>query len=117
METLFPNMINHVTELDISFYNDPGTCWENGTNCDADVGPNPPTSLLATHARIFRDLFNGLKTRNSVESLTVWGILDGDNWLNFAPIERYNHPLLFTREGEPKPAALAVANPDYVIPE
>jgi len=34
----FAGLINHVTELDVNFYNDPGTCWQNGTNCRPDLG-------------------------------------------------------------------------------
>ena len=72
--------------------------------------------MLATQAQIFRDVFAGLRGRSSVTSVTTWGVTDNESWLNHAPAERYNFPLLFDREGEPKPAFWAIVNPDYVIP-
>jgi len=46
----------------------------------------------------------GLVTR-----VTLWGVSDKDSWKNNWPIRgRTNYPLLFDREGEPKPAVKAV---------
>lgn len=40
-----------------------------------------------------------------VARVTFWGVTDRDSWLNNFPIRgRTNHPLLFDREGKPKPA-------------
>ncbi len=111
----FAGLINHITELDVSFYQDPGSCYETGTNCQADLGPTPPADLLADQARLLRDIFNQLVTKPSVESVTFWGVRDGDSWLNTNPAERYNYPLLFNREGEPKPAFHAITDPSYQI--
>ena len=111
----FMGLINHITELDMDVYTNPGSCWESQTNCEADVGPNPPAEILAAQAQKMRDLFNGFKARTSVESVTMWGVIDSDSWLNTAPIERFNHPLLFDRAGEPKPGFLAITDDDYVI--
>jgi endo-1,4-beta-xylanase len=47
-----------------------------------------------------------LKHRDVVERVTLWGVTDGDSWLNTPG--RMNHPLLFDREGHPKPAFTAV---------
>jgi len=116
VDNQFMGLVNHVTELDVSYYNDPGSCWVSETNCDADLGPNAPADMLATQAQLLRDLFAGFRARPSVTSVTSWGVTDGDSWLNVAPTERYNHPLLFDREGEPKPAFWAIVDPDYVIP-
>ena len=33
---------------------------------------------------------------------------DGQSWLNDFPWQRVNHPLLFDRTGQPKPAVAAV---------
>jgi endo-1,4-beta-xylanase len=33
---------------------------------------------------------------------------DGQSWLNYFPWQRVNHPLLFDRAGQPKPAYDAV---------
>jgi len=115
VDNLFLGLTNHVTELDVSCYQDPGSCWESGTNCDADLGATPPTELLSQQARLLRALFEGLKLRASVESVTVWGVRDGDSWLNGVPAERFNYPLLFDRDGEPKPAFEAITDANYVI--
>lgn len=115
VDGLFAGLIQHVTELDVSMYQDPGTCWEREFNCDADLGANPPAANLAAQARMVRDLFDVLMLRSSVESVTVWGVRDGDSWLNSAPTARFNHPLLFDRAGNPKPAFLALTDPNYEI--
>lgn len=111
----FMGLINHVTELDVNFYNDPGSCWNNNTGCEADLGPTPPAAMLATQAQLLRDLMTGLTQRSSVEMVNLWGVKDDDSWLNRAPVERFNHPLLFDRAGEAKSAFLAITDPDYVI--
>jgi len=115
VDNLFAGLINHVTELDTTFYQDPGSCFETGTNCAADLGPNPPPALLAQQAQLMRDLFNGLALKPSVESVNFWGVLDGDSWLNGNPAIRSNHPLLFDRNGDAKPAFLAITDQNYVI--
>jgi endo-1,4-beta-xylanase len=41
--------------------------------------------------------------------VTFWGVTDGDSWKNNFPVRgRTNYPLLFDREGKPKPAFDAV---------
>ena len=62
-----------------------------------------------------RDRFNGLVTKSSVESVSFWGVRDSDSWLNSVPAERYNYPLLFDRDGNPKSGFHAITDPDYVI--
>jgi len=111
----FAGLVNHVTELDLNLYRDPGTCYETETNCEPDIGPNPPADLLADQARLMRRVFDGLVTKPSVESVTFWGVRDGDSWLNHNPVERYNYPLLFDRDGEPKPVFYAITDPNYEI--
>ena len=116
VDNQFMGLTNHITELDMDFYNDPGSCWDSQTNCDPDLGPVAPTDMLATQARVFRDVMEGLRQRTSVTSVTTWGVTDNESWLNRSPAERYNYPLLFDRDGEPKPAFWAIVDPDYVIP-
>lgn len=116
VDNLFFGLINHVTELDVNFYANPGVCWESGINCPPDIGPVAPASMLATQAQLLRDVFYGLRERSTVTSVTTWGVIDSDNWLNTNPVERYNYPLLFDREGDPKPAFWAIVDPDYEIP-
>ena len=115
VDNQFMGLINHVTELDLSSYQNPGSCWVSQTNCQPDIGPVPPPELLTTQAQKMRELFNGLKARSSVTSVTTWGVIDSDNWLNFVPVERFNYPLLFDRDGEPKSAFFAITNDNYVI--
>ena len=115
VDNQFMGLVNHVTEFDMDVYTNPGSCWTNQTGCEADIGPTPPAALLAAQAQKMRDIFDGLRTRPSVESVTTWGVIDSDSWLNSAPIERFNYPLLFDRAGEPKPAFFAITDADYVI--
>ena len=46
---------------------------------------------------------------SSMGRVTLWGVTDGGSWLNNFPTrERTNYPLLFDREGKPKPAFFTV---------
>jgi endo-1,4-beta-xylanase len=69
--------------------------------------PDSVQQKLATHyADLFRVYF---KHRNTVERVTFWGVTDGDSWLNDWPVNgRTSYPLLFDRNGQPKPAFNAV---------
>ena len=116
VDNAFLGLINHVTEIDTNFYQDPGTCWESGVNCQPDIGPTPSAADLGTQAQLLRDLMTGLAQRSSVENVSFWGVTDGDSWLNTTPAVRSNHPLLFDRNGDPKPAFYAITDPTYVIP-
>lgn len=115
IEDEFTSLVNHVTELDINFYQDPGTCWESQNNCQPDIGPVAPAVQLAAQAQLLRGLFSGFISRPSLETVSFWGVRDSDSWLNFAPVERFNYPLLFDRDGMPKPAFHAITDPDYLI--
>ena len=58
--------------------------------------------LAARYAELFGVL---LQHREAVTRVTFWGVTDGNSWLNDWPIEgRTSYPLLFDREGKPKPA-------------
>ena len=66
-----------------------------------------PDSVQQQLAQRYADLFAVfLKHKDIVERVTLWGVTDGDSWLNRPG--RVNHPLLFDREGKPKPAFDAV---------
>ncbi len=74
-----------------------------GTKQDANKLPDSVEQLLAKR---YRDLFAVfLKHRDAITLVTFWGVTDGDSWLNQG---RVNHPLLFDRDGQPKPAFDAV---------
>lgn len=116
VDDAFLGLINHVTEVDTNFYQDPGSCWESGTNCQPDIGPTPTDAQLAQQAQLLRNLMTGLGARSSVQNVSFWGVTDADSWLNTTPTTRFNHPLLFDRAGDPKPAFYAITDPAYVIP-
>ncbi len=49
-----------------------------------------------------------LKHRDKVIRVTFWGLHDGLSWLNHFPSQRTNHPLLWDRNLNPKPAFFSV---------
>lgn len=62
--------------------------------------------LADRYAELFR-IFHG--RRDKLHRVTVWGVEDGMSWKNGYPIpNRTNHPLLFDRQGQAKPALRAV---------
>jgi endo-1,4-beta-xylanase len=63
-------------------------------------------------AKRYADLFRVfIEHRKSMGRVTLWGVTDGGSWLNNFPTRgRTNYPLLFDREGKPKPAFFAVLN-------
>jgi endo-1,4-beta-xylanase len=115
VDAQFLGLDQHVTELDISLYNDPGSCWETETNCDADYAGNVPDSITRVQAQLFRDVFNGFAARPSVTSVSTWGISDPQSWLNTLPTRRTNAPLLWDNLRLAKPALRAILDPNYVI--
>lgn len=115
VDDLFAGLVNHITELDMSVYSDPGSCWETQTNCDTDYGDNLPESISKQQAQTFRDIFNGLILRPSVETVSFWGISDKTSWLNTIPTTRTNYPLLFDRDVQAKPSFRAIVDRFYEI--
>jgi endo-1,4-beta-xylanase len=69
-----------------------------------------PQSVQQELAKRYAGLFGVyLKHRDVVNRVTLWGVTDGDSWLNGWPIRgRTSYPLLFDRSGQPKPAFQAV---------
>lgn len=115
VDGLFAGLSNRITELDVSVYSDPGSCWENGTNCDADYGSNIPESVLDSQAQLLRELFNGLILKSSLDSVTFWGVSDRDSWLNTSPVTRSNYPLLYDRNLNVKTGFRAITDRNFVI--
>ncbi|AOS46368.1 Endo-1,4-beta-xylanase A precursor [Lacunisphaera limnophila] len=70
-----------------------------------------PAEIQEKLARRYADIFKlFLKHADVVDRVTFWGVTDGDSWLNSWPVRgRTNHPLLFDRQLQPKPAFHAVA--------
>ena len=108
-------LINHVTEMDISLYNDPGSCYS-GTGCLAALTPGTTAynTAIQTQALHYRDLYNLFVAHTSVKSVTTWGTDDAHTWLNTYPITRANYPLLFDASGNPKSAFWAVVDATFV---
>jgi endo-1,4-beta-xylanase len=69
-----------------------------------------PDDVAKAHAERYRQAFEMfLRQRKHIGRVTIWGIQDGDSWFNDFPIKgRTDYPLLFDREGRPKPAFFAV---------
>lgn len=69
-----------------------------------------PPEIQEKLARRYADIFAlFLKHEDVVDRVTFWGVADGDSWLNNWPVRgRTNHPLLFDRQLQPKPAFQAV---------
>jgi endo-1,4-beta-xylanase len=118
IDALGAGLEQHVTELDISIYNDPNECFASGVNCQTGYGTSAsdvPDTVYQQQAQLYRDLFDGFKARDSITSVSVWGLRDSQSWLNDFPVSRSNYPLLFDQDGNPKSAFEAIADPDYVI--
>jgi len=109
----FMGLDQHVTELDISLYSDPGSCFNTQTGCQADYGENIPDSVLRTQAELYRALFNGFAERPSIKSVSTWGVSDEQSWLNNVPVTRTNAPLLWDRDRDAKSALQAILDPDF----
>ena len=91
-----------ITELDVDVL--PHTSESN------PFGDGLPDSLQQALARRYAELFASyLRHRETVTRVTFWGVTDRDSWLNNWPVRgRTNYPLLFGRDGRPKPAFAAV---------
>jgi len=72
------------------------------------VKPCPP-EVLQRQAEQYAALFTLFKKhKESLTRVTFWGLDDRHTWLNSWPTKRYNHPLLWDRDGKAKPAYHAV---------
>lgn len=100
-----------ITELDV----DP--LPRRGSGADMAVteqGANPypdglPPDVQARLARRYAEIVSTVVRRPAVTTLGFWGTHDGRSWLNDFPVKgRTNHPLLFDRNLQPKPAFDAV---------
>ncbi len=107
----------NITELDIDVL--PRATREQGAevtlHAESQSALNPYTAGLpdATQqelAKRYAGLFGVfLKHRDVITRVTFWGVTDGDSWLNNWPVPgRTSYPLLFDRNGKPKPAFDAV---------
>jgi endo-1,4-beta-xylanase len=80
---------------------------------DPKLNPYPDTLPDAQQLELahrYADLFAVyVKHADVINRVTLWGVTDSDSWLNNWPVRgRTSYPLLFYREGKPKPAFDAV---------
>jgi len=89
------------------------------TEMDIDVLPRSPENPYADGlpdeaqrqlAARYAEIFAFVRTHpDQLTRVTFWGVTDARSWLNNYPIRgRTNHPLLWDRQGRPKPAFAAV---------
>lgn len=68
-----------------------------------------PPQILQRQAEQYARLFALFRRHaDAISRVTFWGLDDGRSWLNTWPRKRTNHPLLWDRSGQPKPALAAV---------
>ena len=103
-----------VSELDIDVI-PRGRWWAEGGKYReelAKVDPyraGCPPEILRRQADQYAALFRMFRKHADVLArVSFWNLHDGQSWLNEFPWKRVNHPLLFDREGKPKPAFDAV---------
>lgn len=105
-----------ITELDIDVL---PSAWHATADVGLTIAQNPklnpypnglPDDVQQKLASRYGDLFAVFwKHRDVVSRVTMWGVTDHTSWLNNWPVRgRTSYPLLFDREGKPKPAFYAV---------
>lgn len=100
-----------VTELDV----DPLPRHGGGADLDTtEQGEDPypdglPPEIQQKLAKRYGEIVAAIVRQPAVTTLGFWGTHDGRSWLNNFPVKgRTNHPLLFDRSYQPKPAFDAV---------
>ncbi len=106
-----------VTELDVQVLPD-ARAWRNvnlttnaALRAQLDLYPNGlSASVQRAQAERYAELFRViLKYSDKIDRVTFWCVTDADTWLNYWPLQpRTDYPLLFDKNGKPKPAFDAV---------
>jgi endo-1,4-beta-xylanase len=105
-----------ITELDIDVL---PSAWGQTADVSLHIRENPklnpypnglPDDVQQRLAKRYADLFAVYwKHRDVINRVTLWGVTDKQSWLNDWPVlGRSSYPLLFDRDGRPKPAFEAV---------
>jgi endo-1,4-beta-xylanase len=105
-----------ITEFDIDVL---PSAWGHTADVSLNIQENPklnpypkglPDDVQQQLAKRYADLFAVYwKHRDVVARVTFWGVTDAGSWLNDWPVKgRSSYPLLFDRDGMPKPAFKAV---------
>ncbi|HEX9782970.1 MAG TPA: endo-1,4-beta-xylanase [Opitutaceae bacterium] len=106
-----------ITELDIDVL--PAATGHRGAdvtlNVELQERLNPyagglPDAVEQALAKRYAEVFGVYyKHRDAITRVTLWGVTDAESWLNDWPVRgRTSYPLLFNRDGSPKPAFDAV---------
>jgi endo-1,4-beta-xylanase len=104
LKEINPDLIIQVTELDVSMYS-----W-NDQSLTVDMTPENEKQFAVRYADLF-DMFREQAALGNLESVIMWGFNDGMTWLNDYPVPgRTNHPLLFDRQLNAKPAFWGVVD-------
>ncbi|MCJ7543273.1 MAG: endo-1,4-beta-xylanase [Phycisphaerae bacterium] len=95
----------NITELDMSLFTKEQT--------DDRYKDAVPPEVLAKQAARYAAMFEIFRRhRDVIDRVTFWGATDRHSWLNHQPVKgRADHPLLFDRTGQPKPAFWAAIDP------
>ena len=103
-----------VSELDIDMI-PRGRWWaDGGAHREEMAKINPyadgcPPELLQRQAEQYAKLFEIFaRYSDTLARISFWNLHDGESWLNDFPWKRVNHPLLFDRKRDEKPAYNAV---------
>ncbi len=108
-----------ITELDVNVLPNPegfgGAAVEQNFEFQQKYNPYPNGLSKDKQKELdnrWLDLFNiYYKHRSQIGRITLWGVCDGDSWLNGWPIAgRTNYPLLFDRNYEEKPIVNKIIN-------
>jgi len=101
------NLAVLVTELDISLFGKNETSWDNLSANRSALSERDYNTRLARQTRLYREAFNMFEQKyrqGKLVSVTIWNVADGHSWLNTHPVLRVDHPLLFDRNYQAKPA-------------
>lgn len=92
----------NISELDVSFFS--------FFQQDNPYPDGAPADLLEQQAQRYGELFALFREHeDKLDRITFWNLHDGVSWLNHHPVpNRSDYPLLFDKDGKPKPAFFAV---------
>jgi GH35 family endo-1,4-beta-xylanase len=102
-ETLLKRIETHVTTV-VKRYADVVTMWDvvNEAVADGnDYSDHNPVKRAKQYLELFKVF---VENSDMIPRVSFWNLHDEESWLNNFPWKRVNHPLLFDRQRQPKPA-------------
>jgi len=97
------NMMVQICELDFSVFSNAKSEGQ-----DQTISPDRLNTRLNDLAKTYRDFFLMFENKfnaGKLDMVVIWGIADGQSWLNNHPVSgRTDHPLLFNRNYKGKEA-------------